>query len=562
MSLISEKINSYAAKYDGELDDKYLLLRKVYPTIQHGRDLDLERYLHHRQNPGSSDWKNYYNNLSKKYTEDERTLLIHILRRYEADFERIFTRIIERLFERVSRLIRAKIDYILSVLKDHVHSTAAGELDDRNILKKLEESLKVCSSNRDQAMEDLSLLKFFSGKFGYVSDKFENAATLLEGYLDGSLFVEEKAYEFNIREEERKYRGEEAKPKPVYPRIRLSLTEQDIERFLISPEITSEYEATFAYFQKYLNYSFDREFATKLFYYSKTYDTNHFRIYESIRRGLDNKLKNERIFDDIFKVICDGRYVYDVNREKTMIGRILFLENAFQRPSAKKSQPGIQARKALPPPETKPEPLKIQAPEIEKTIVEEPEPAPETQEPIRKEPVKKEPAKKTSFKREPIKKERNTVPVMKKKAPAPQVRTVQPATAGKSFAEMLKNITTDPGEQRMVRDEFKNRLPKYILNFYNAKDSKSIENEAQFRQVRDAIKYMMSHFEGLLSDLDGAALHKAELERLNMSLSNAYTIIMECFNDVKSAFLTHNLENRPFSWFFNLFPRNAKKPPK
>ncbi|MBN1410506.1 MAG: hypothetical protein JW969_06650 [Spirochaetales bacterium] len=551
MSLITVNSTSFSAKYDGTLEEKYLLLRKVYPTIQYGRDLDLERYINLRQDRGTADWKPFYNNLTKKYTEEERKLLIHILRRYAMDFEQIFSRIIERLFERVSSLIEAKIDYILSVMAEYLDFSEKTVFNNENILEKMELGLKICSANRERAIEDIHLLEYYTRKFDYKTKNFESASFLLTGYLDGSLFVEDKPYEFNIKEEEQSYKGPKTKPRPAYPKIKLMLTEDDLANFHVDAEIESEYEMAYAYFQKYLNFIYDREFATKLFYYSRTYGTNHFRIYENIKRGCDNKLKSERIFDDIFKVICNGKYVYDVNKERTVIGRVFSFESAYNQPPGRKPSRGNGSRK--------------------KTIAREQESSPPVQEkPVKQKQPKKSP-KKTELPAEapPIRKAEKPKPVppkkkktvTKKKDRKQSLRLFAQAKqqAGKSFTRMLSSLTENRREQNMLKEEFKNRLPEYILDFYNKSDKKHLENDHEFRQVKEVIKYIMNHHEMLLTDFEQTEKYKTDLEKLGFSVTNAYTILLQCFTDLKTDFLTGNLTKRRFSWFFNLFSRRGKK---
>ena len=82
-----------------ETDLQEFVLGKIFPTIRYGRDTDLERYITLREGgKSSSDWQGFYDNLSIKYTDQERKQLIRSMRKNLYNFNLIFNKIIGSFF--------------------------------------------------------------------------------------------------------------------------------------------------------------------------------------------------------------------------------------------------------------------------------------------------------------------------------------------------------------------------------------------------------------------------------------------------------------------------------
>ena len=189
-------------------DEKFIFLRKVFPTIQMGRDIDLEMYIQLRSGGKSVDkWKRYYDQLTHKYTPSERKILIHVLRKYNHDFNRVFSIIIDKLYKRLLKFFEYKIDRILEIIGGLDSENAQTEQEKMVIVEKIKKSLEICSLNHARAMDDIDLLEYFANAFGYRTQPFLRAANLVKLYLNGLLFMEKMEYQFDIREEKRRHLG-------------------------------------------------------------------------------------------------------------------------------------------------------------------------------------------------------------------------------------------------------------------------------------------------------------------------------------------------------------------
>ncbi|RPJ07821.1 MAG: hypothetical protein EHM28_05975, partial [Spirochaetaceae bacterium] len=282
----SRIVNIFQRKHRSAAPDDYrqYVLERLFPSIRYGRDIDLERYIMMRENKKNSmEWGSAYQSLAFRYTEGERKRLIRSFRKKQGIFEKVFAQIMDELFRRVVQNLKNRIDILLQEFK--VINQASRSSRDAMLLSGIERIVGLCSPEKDGAAEGAEFYLDFARHLGYRQNELVPVVTLVQGYADGSLFEEaavKEAYRFDIREEYRKHHRLKPQRKQAFT-LQLLITEEDIASIVVATEDMNEYEQTYEYFSRYLPLAGNREFATKIYAYSKKHQTSHFRIFEAVR---------------------------------------------------------------------------------------------------------------------------------------------------------------------------------------------------------------------------------------------------------------------------------------
>jgi hypothetical protein len=278
----------------------------------------------------------------------------------------------------------------------------------------------------------------------------------------------------------------------------------------------NEYELSFSYFERYIKLIDDPEFATKVYVYSKKHNTPHYHIFDVIRKGVTYNYQKNRVFDDIFKIICQGRYVFNITNEK-QIDRQL---KTIGRPV--KTRPQIKNH--------------------EKTIS-----SVQTQ---AQRPAGQE-------KRRPhVEKQRKNAPVKRKKASAATVPRYIKGTALRTthtIAEMIHDLSRDKQTAKYLHGEFVNRLPSELTKSLGFQNNTSLNDDLKMKQLRELIHYVHHNYESILSEEKMFPAHKQKIESLGFPLHTIFTVILNCFNTLKSEFLTGGLKQKKNRSLFKRF---------
>ncbi len=618
MALFVNKFENIFKNKNLNLNEKDLqeyVLGKIFPTIRYGRDADLERYINLRESGRASvEWQGFYENLSMKYTEPERKQLIRGLRKNVHYFNRVFSKIIGDLYKRIIVMIKRRIDLLVKELHYIKRSSRSRSNKDSNMLARVETIIGLCSQNKSDAPDGIRFLADLSRNMGYKYKDIYTIQHLVKSYFDGSLFEEAEArieYHFDIREEYKKQKKLPVRPPGEAIKLKIFITEEDIGKILVDHDKPNEYELSFSYFEKYIKYIDDPEFATKVYVYSKKHNTTHYQIFESIRKGVIYNYQKNRVFDDIFKLICQGRYVFNISNEKQMDKKLWTIGRPVKAPPAAPYEPPGRGREPAPyippgrdlpsapyvppglgrepvpyvPPgwEQPPSPYVPPGSEQEREPYVPPgrdlpsapyvppwrgrEPAPYVP-PGREQSPAQRPGRRrsttipgrpsTPFKPNPITTGDGAVHRRKTKTRKPEpgfTRHGGPRSTH-TIEEMTADLSSDKRVRHLLFTEFHNRLPGDLTKALGFQNSTTLEDEHKIKQLKDLIHYVMHNYESILGEENMFKPHKDRIEGMGFSMHAIYTIILNSFNSVKSEFLTGAMSqkiNRLLSRRFKFF---------
>jgi len=536
-------------KYSGRTssgDYKNKIITRMFPSIRYGRDTDLERYVMMRETKKpQKEWQMYYYNLEKKYTNTERIQLIRSLRKKRANFEFIFSSIIDQLYSRIVKKLEIKIAAISSLFSSNGKMLSISEIskmDSSILLKKIEYIINLFSPDKYEALDNINFLVDFAGNNDFKHNEISRIEELVKSYIDGSLFEhtgdEGEVYSFDMKEEYKKQYGK-APPKITESRkkdqkrkikpfkIHIVLTNNDLKDILLKTKNINEYDICFTYLQKYMKHIENEDFATKIFVYSKNHRTNHFRIFDAIRKGVRLKHNKERIFDDIFKVVCNGRYIYNVSYEKSIDFKLKLLSSsAKRRKPVRKSRyiPSLPIKRKLQQRKTflKPQHTAIKREEVK---IEKPKAA----------------AKVKAIKVKPLKQKR-----IKKVQKKERIIFRQDDYKTRSIENMMDDISKDKRTRRLFNDEFKKRLSKSITTAFYSNEITSVKlsrnTSNTIEQLKELIHYLLKNYDNILTRHDKTEIYKNEIEKFGLSIHTVYSIIIQCFTKLKTDHLTGNFK--------------------
>jgi hypothetical protein len=492
-----------------EHDLQEYILGKIFPSIRYGQDSDLERYVKTRESStNSSTWQQFYDNLSIKYTEPERKHLIHSMRKSIHNFNLVFRVVINNLYKRVIKSLKKRIDLLNREFNKIEQLAKAKFHKDHNMLKRVENIIQLCSQNKSDALEGINFLEDIAQNLSYKQTMLKKIQHLVKGYFDGTLFEEAIAkieYHFDIKEEYRKQKKLSAKKADEDIRLKIFITREDIEKILVNEKKFNEYELAFFYLEKYIRLLDDPEFATKIYVYSKKHNSPHYHIFDVIRKGALYNYQKNRVFDDIFKIICQGRYVFNITNEKQIDRKLKVL--------------GKPVKLAVPPPKVR----------ITKPI---PEQLPAKQE---KNQDKGAVPQKIKAHRVRERARRESGRQKKKKTIPRSLHTI---------AEMIQDIADNQKTFKILQTEFIHRLPGELTKQLGFSNSNSLDDEHKMKQLKELIRYVLQNYDSILSQESMFSEHQEKIQRLGFSLHSIYTVILNCFNNLKSDFLTGELRQK------------------
>ncbi len=510
-----------------ETDLQEYVLGKIFPTIRYGRDSDLERYIILREGGKSShDWQVFYDNLSIKYTDRERRQLIRSIRKNLYNFNLIFNKIICILYKRVIYILKGRIDKLVKELRK-IEKISKSKLNkDHNMLARVEAIIQHCSRNKSEALDGINFLLDLARGLNYKHEPLVKIQHIVKSYFDGTLFEEAEAkieYHFDIKEEYKKHKKIPPKPKSDEIKLKIFITREDIAQILIKENRFNEYELSFSYFEKYIKLIDDPEFATKIYVYSKKHSTPHYHIFEVIRKGVMYNYQKNRVFDDIFKIICQGRYVFNITNEKQVDLKLKTIGKSV------KPQPEIKKYLTKPILDTRP-----------KTIYQ---------------PLSQE-IRQIEIKAAKIKTQQIKSPINRKKLPKKTASHYKEDTrlrTAHTIEEMISDLSQDKKTVKFLHAEFLSRLPSELTKFLGFQNNMSLNNEQKMKQLTDLIHYVVHNYESILSEDEMFSIHKDKIEGMGFPLHSIYTVILNCFNTVKSDFLTGGLKQKKNTSLFKRF---------
>jgi hypothetical protein len=559
---------------------KHQILARFFPSIRYGRDTDLDRYISLRERGKPfKEWKNYYDNLARKYTESERKKLIQSFRKHVHQFQHLFKQILAGLYTRVESLLKRQINTLLSLFTDIIGKDLAS-FSNKDFFTRIGQALKLFSSDRYEALSHLDLLNDFAQKMHYQAESLEQVTHFIKGYLNGSLFLEtkqEETYHFDINEEKAQSPFRQKKVQVSALPMQLLLTDDDLNKIILDDKELNEYELCFAYLDKYMQLLGDEDFATKIFVYSKKYQTEHYQIFDRIRQGINFNHQKERIFDDVFKIVCAGRYVYNIRLEKFISYKLRLLSNTLTRqPARPSSKQEFKHRAKRQAPARSELVARVEEPAVIKPAVKAaakpaarspaksaarnvPASAKHRTPAIHKQSIAKAP---TRARKKLAAKERIFVKktLTGKKKPVSRVQPDRQPPAFRatlSVTAMIAELSEQKRVQRRLTDEFKKRLPAYILEArsFGMLPGAAVDaapGSKPDKQQEELIHFVMQNYDKILVEHEQTDFYCEHLEQLGSSIHIIYTAILNCLNKLKTDYFTHRdkFEKRAALVFF------------
>jgi hypothetical protein len=333
-----------------ELQDE--LLRLEYPFLLPDHDPDIERYYYLRSAGRSRDALGIYKSrLLTRYPDDEfRTYLMRSYRSRDPVFKALLARAYrtlgERCLERTRRIILYIADKAESYNPRDVYAT----------LRAVEALLKVLPPDPYEAVAGVERYHRYALALGLKEKSVARAVDLVRAYLLQSLPVVE---EERRRREERRFREMERERKrlvkedwasylkpqtpvsrePMLDLSRVSFSAADLRRVEIPGNLVKIEDQTLAYCIKYWNLTEDSAFERILYLYSRKYNAKNYDVYMTIRRGRQNKKRDDEILASVMSSLVTG-YYYSIQGDKYLQRRWNALKGALQpRPSSSPAAP-------------------------------------------------------------------------------------------------------------------------------------------------------------------------------------------------------------------------------
>lgn len=531
-----KSIFRHSRQWSDEADYREYVLQKIFPAIRYDRDNDLERYIMLRESGKTSkEWGGYYNALCLRYSELERKKLIRFFRKNNLAFQNYFKVVLNNLYERLRMKLCERIEQLSACLRKIEKSQhRMFKSSQKDVIAQLEKMIALCSPQLETASEGADFLLEFANHYRYNHTKMKKVVKLVKGYLDGSLFEEaqvKEAYHFDIKEERKKYQRQGLEDEQPF-RLQIFIAPADIEEIVVSSNDKNEYELALAYFERYLSKVADQEFATKVYVYAKKHNTYHYQIYEVIRKGLQYNHQKGRIFDDIFKIISGGRYVFDIRSEQEIQEKLKTLGTT-------KVEKQIQAR--LPQPLLR-ERLGVGRSKRKDTGRLQATP------PLQAQAMTAKPSSPALKPEEPPREDKQgaldkTPPALAELQPV-QLKTKGPT--GLTTEQMWREFTQDRRAVRLMRRRFKELLPERLMVACREQVNNLFTDLITADRLKELLYYVRHHYDRIIAHDDERALHKERLEELGASIALVYAVIMECVNEVKTEYAAGELRPRGF----------------
>jgi hypothetical protein len=300
-----------------EIQDE--LLRLEYPFLLPDHDPDIERYYQLRATGRSQDAMSLYQaRLKPRYPDDEfRIWLMRCYRSkdpaYKSLLSKAYRALGERSLERIKRIIRYIAEKADSYNKKDVYST----------IKAAEDILIMLPSDRYEAVAGIERFLRYAQVLHFYEKSLSRAADLVRSYLTESLSVvqEEMRRRENTRleamEQERRrlvmadwkeYLWQKKHGGPMIDLSAVTFSPADLARIELPRVLTRVEDQTLAYCVKYWNLINDAAFERILFLYSRKYGTKNYDVFLAIRRGIQNKNRDDEILASVMSALVTGYY--------------------------------------------------------------------------------------------------------------------------------------------------------------------------------------------------------------------------------------------------------------
>jgi hypothetical protein len=310
---------------DGIIEE---LFRVEYPYLLSDHDPDIERYFYLRSTGHSKDALFLYEaRLRPRYPDDEtRMWLLRCYRRRDPAFKVLLAKAYRALGERSLERIKQTINYIAD------KAVSYNPRDVYSTIRAAEDILLMLPKDRYEAVAGIERLFRYSQVLRLRERSMGQAANLVRSYLTDSLSVVEE--ELRRRENKRRQVQEAERKRLVKADWNNYLWQKkygpgraviDFSSIVFSPEDLARIEIprsmariedqVLAYCMKYWNLINDAAFERILFLYSRKYSSKNYDVYLTIRRGRQNKQRDDEILASVMSSLVTG-YYYSIQGDR------------------------------------------------------------------------------------------------------------------------------------------------------------------------------------------------------------------------------------------------------
>jgi hypothetical protein len=303
------------------LDIQDELLHLEYPFLLPDHDPEIERYYEFRAMGRSHDALNLFQNrLKSRYPDDVfRTHLMRSYRSRDPAYRTLLAEAYRSLGARSLERIKRIIEYITNEVESY------NEKDVYSTIKAAENILQVLPREKFEAVAGIERYHRYAQHLHFRENSTFKASELVRAYLTESLSVVEeerrrrkdldnhaKAMEKNrlvqADWENYEYQKKHGIQNSLINLSTVVFSKEDLDRIEIPKAITSIEDQTLAYCIKYWNNTNNSAFERILFLYSRKYGTKNYDVYVTIRRGQQNKNRDDEILSSVLSVLVTGYY--------------------------------------------------------------------------------------------------------------------------------------------------------------------------------------------------------------------------------------------------------------
>jgi hypothetical protein len=284
------------------------LFKREFPSLRFDTDQDIERYFELRRLGMHQQALDIYRHklLPKYPMEEQRVALLRAYRMKDGSFQLLLRESMIEYAYRVVARIKVSIDSITAPLQGVKLSNTY------KAILAVEDVIKLLPEDRTVAMDMLERFIHFSRTFRYKADATIKTYELVRQYFYESGFEETLDQLIERKNAEREaQRAQTRKVARVFDLSKVKFNPQDVKRIEIPNTIVKKEDKVIAYCFRYWELALDPKFERIIFLYSRKYHTNHYEVFDIVKRCRATRGSDEVMLNAVSNALTTG-YSYSV----------------------------------------------------------------------------------------------------------------------------------------------------------------------------------------------------------------------------------------------------------
>ncbi|MBU0936538.1 MAG: hypothetical protein KKI09_08100 [Spirochaetes bacterium] len=299
------------------VDVREQLLEHLFPELRYGGDSDIERYFELRNQGRTLDALSMYKNrLVPRYPDQEKRIVLLKLYRQHSPLLAAYLKLL--LLERADSIIR-QLCHNIDALTARI--ATVNMKDTYAVLKAMELSAHLLPDDQEKARAAARTYQDYSRILDYKTAEMDRLCYLLDEFYDQTGSDTAEGADFlamsMATEAARQKEKEEAAKQNFFDLSRIDFDEKDIQRIEIPAGIERNEDRALAYCFKYWLKVADPAFERIIRLYSRKYDTQHYRIFNTIKICRLRKYNDDEILSMVTSCITT-EYSYTVQGDLYM----------------------------------------------------------------------------------------------------------------------------------------------------------------------------------------------------------------------------------------------------